>query len=608
MKSKITIIHCVCLGCLLLGFNSVFAENGTVYEEEVVVTATRTEATQLEAPGMTEVISKDEIEKSGTTTVAELLDKEGFTVSSYGGTTGIATIRFDGGDPDQTLVLINGVPANSGTMSVVDLSLFPTTGISRIEVSHGPLSSLYGSNASGGVINIITDLTGEPVNFYKMTYGNADHVNADSKEAVITVQQPKYGFVLGGNSNKGFRDNSATDRYFLMYQYDFIQKNDESLSLFVQSVAKDGGLPGTVQAPTPKDKQNDRIHAMTLTGKKYLMSGLWEFKTYSDYWKETSFTGGIDYEYNYHNYGVDAAGLYLLGNHEILFGTTFLSSDTDSTLYGEHQLENAGIFAQDSWSLGEQWKLISGLRWDTGSEYSSPVCPKISLVYLANNEFSLKFGYGKSFRAPTISDLYLSSGGNPDLDPEIGERYDITGEWRKNIHSVSINIYQSHMKDGIDWIWVGPGEWDWAVQNFDKINANGLNLNWRMKWNDNFNSNLKYSWVDKENWDQTSQVYKEDNFFGKNKLAVGLNYQNANFRSSLNWEYVWDRADQMDYSTYSLKKMDDYNVVKWNLTYIYNEMLNYNFSISNLTNQDYAIYYGYPMTEREYKLSVNYSF
>lgn len=594
---------------LLLTFTA-WADDSGIPEEEVVVTATRTSQTQLESPGMTEVITKEEIQASGGTTVAEVLTEKGFIVSSYGGSSGASYIRFDGGDADQTLIMVNGIPVNSGTLSTVDLSYLPTVGISRIEVAHGPLSALYGYSALGGVVNIITDLTGNPYNSVDLAYGNTDQGNADSGQATITIQQEKYGLAFGGSINDGSRKNSATDNCFFMYQYDLIQNIDESLSLYVQSTAKDNELPGAEYSPTSEDEQDDIMHSISLNGEKYLFGGLWECKTYCNYWKETAFISETDYEYDYSNYGIDAAGLYTFGKHELLLGTIFLDSNTDSTLYGKHSLNNAGFYAQDSLNLNEDWKLISGLRWDTGSDYSSPVCPKVSLIYLATKNTSIKFGYGKSFRAPTISDLYTSYdylgyiySGNPDLKPEKGERYDITGECIKNRHSLSLNLYHTYLTDGIDWVY---GASSASPQNFDKMKVFGLNLIWKTKWSEFFNSAIKYCRVDKEIWDSGS--YKEDNLYGKNKMALGLNFKYATFRSGLSWEYVWDRFAQMNYSTYESVKMKDYNVLNWDLDYIFNDAITYKFSINNLMDEEYAIFYGNPMSEREYKLSIAYRF
>lgn len=573
------------------------------YEEEVVVTATRLEQTTEEAPGMIEVITKAEIEASGAATVSELLTQKGFTVSTYGGPSGAASIRLDGGEAEHTLILVNGIPANRGTMGSVDLSYFPTAGIAKIEVVHGPLSALYGSNALGGVVNIITDLTGDPRNEVMMNYGRSGHNNGNSGEVAFTMQQMNYGLAFGGRLHEGYRENAQTGNYFLMYQYDLFQNADESLSLTIQSMAKDNESAGSLSYPTPEDKQQDTLHALSLTGKTYLLKGLWEHKTYLNYWEETfeSADYGTD-EYDNLNYGLDLAGLYAFEQHQLLLGLNLMASDSDSTVYGSHALSNAGFYLQDSICLTAKWQFTSGLRWETGSITSSPLTPKFSLVYLVRDDVSLKLGYGRSFRAPTIADLYYPYGGNPDLEPERGERYDLTGEWRKAMHSLSLNLYRSYLKDGIDWIWVGPTDWDYQAQNFEKINITGVNLDWKINWNAHLNSNLKYSWVDKERWDSTTASYVEDSFFGKHRLSLGLNANYGAVHSHLNWEYVWDRSDQ------SAVTMADYDLIHWRLSYLYNDTISYTLAIYNLTDEVYAIHAGYPEAGREYRISVNYRF
>jgi outer membrane cobalamin receptor len=216
-------------------------------EEAVVVTATRTKQEESKAPGQTEVITEAEIEASGAATVAEVLVGNGLVTYNTGGASGVVYVELDGASEKQTLVMINGVPVNSGAGSSVDLSYFPVTGIKRIEIAHGPLSALYGANALGGVVNIITDLTGA-ANQVTLTGGSNTYGKLN-----FAVQQPQYGLAAGGFTTDGHRENSATKTGYLMGQYDFWRNEQAELRLNFLYNIKDYESPGSTTSRSNDD-------------------------------------------------------------------------------------------------------------------------------------------------------------------------------------------------------------------------------------------------------------------------------------------------------------------------------------------------------------------
>ena len=351
------------------------AEEMPVYEEEVVVTATRVSENASETPGQTEVITKVKIEDSGQKTVGQLLASEGMAVTSYGGESSIATIRIDGSTAEQTLVLVNGLPANQGCLGQVDLSFFPTAGIERIEISHGPLSALYGANALGGVVNIITDLTGEPKNNISFSDGGYE-IREDNQFLGITIQQNHWGISVGANTSDGYRDNSENEGRYFTGQYDLIQTDEDYLRLYWQFLKRKGQDPGSLSAPLVATTLIEESKAINLNGKQNIWGGIWEYKIFSqdmDYIYDCN-----DYfSYDFHlasNYGLDLAGLYYLGQHELLTGGVFLlNKNFESTISGEHAQKKGGIFLQDSWSLSDNFKLVSGARWTPGPIFHRPL-------------------------------------------------------------------------------------------------------------------------------------------------------------------------------------------------------------------------------------------
>jgi outer membrane cobalamin receptor len=589
---------------LAFGGSAVWAEEKLavteVYEEEaVVVTATRTKQEESKAPGQTEVITKEEIEASGAATVAEVLVSKGIVTYNTGGASAQVNVQLDGAKPEQTLVLINGVPANAGTGGTVDLSYFPTAGIERIEIAHGPLSALYGANALGGVLNIITDLTGEVANQATLTGGSDTYGQLD-----FTVKQPQYGLAIGGLTTDGYRTNSATKNCYLMGQYDFWRTEQKALRLDLLYNTKDYESPGSTTNTSTDDGTKDNL-AVDLMGKNVLNQLTVEYKLYAQKYDYDYNSSSITH-YKTNIYGSDLAASYQIATHQLLSGLQ-LQQEQLSRNAIDNTWHTGALFLQDNWKINSQWQLVSGVRWDTGSVYSSPVCPRIGLNYAVTDQFTVKLGYGKAFRAPTFDDLYFPEEygckGNPDLKPETSNRYDIIGEWRGGAQTISLNYFTSKVINGISWSGTDD-DGNCIPINIDKMQVNGVGLSWRNQLNQYLSTGLKYTWTDRQAWDGSSYS-QEQNKYGKNCYKIDLEYSRSAWCSTLVWQFVHDRC----YYSYGTKiVMDDYNVLNLNIKYKVNAKLNYGLTVNNLTDQVYEIEKGYPMPDRKFYLSANYTF
>ena len=595
------------LGLLMvLGMSqNIWAEEMPVYEEEVVVTATRVSENASETPGQTEVITKEEIKDSATETVAQLLAQQGEIISTNGDDFSVATIRLDGATAEQSLILINGIPANRGCVGVVDLSYFPKAVIDRIEIVHGPLSSLYGANALGGVVNIIYDLTGEPQNELAYSVGS---FNTGNLGYVIREQQ--WGLALGGSDTEGFRDYSEATNRYLIGQYDFYNESERYLSLNLQYLEKESQDPGRTSWLLFGTKSSESNLGINLNSKANFWQGIWEYKLYGqqlDYHYD-SLDQPLFSRHQANTYGWDLAGVYSIGTHELLTGLALKREEFDSTITGNHAQEGGGIFLQDSWSFEHGTRLISGVRWDTNSDYQSAFVPRINLVQALNDQFNLKLGYGRAFRAPTINELYWYEAGpgwgmfgDPDLRPERGERYDFVLEWRQASASFSLNYFQSKLRDGISW--VDPeNDWIYTATNIARQRSKGLALKFQNTWFERFTGKLTYNWIDQHAWNESTSNYDQElNFFGSNQINLGLTLAFDRWRYSLDGNWI---SGRQQYNT----AMPDYNVTNFNISFQPKEDLKVILSILNLMDEVYYIQPDYPMSGREWKLSMNRTF
>lgn len=588
-----------------LGFNAldIFAEEPQVYQEdEVVVTATRTSEEKKETPGTTEVITKEEIDASGANTVAELLDKKGVVISTNGGTANAATVQLDGFSAGQTLVLVNGIPANTGSLGTVDLSYFPLSGIQKIEIVHGPLSALYGSNALGGVVNIITDLTGDPKTNLVMSGGSFN-----TGKIALGVQQRKFGIAVGGLYTEGDRERSRANMEHLLTQYDVYQNDTGYLTVNLGYWVKDSQSPGSLTYH-PEADEYAKNGELDLRGQTRYGDWIWDYKVFGQsvryHYDEV---GQASSRYRTYTSGFDLAGQYSSGSHNFLNGFTLRRDDSKSTITGEHTLDNGALFLQDEWKISGQWKLVSGVRWDTGSVFSSPLMPRISLIHQATENLTLKLGFGKAFRSPTVNDLYYPADswgmvGNPDLQPEISKRYEFSGEWKVGSQLLTMNAFRANVENGIEWQYDATEAKTMPV-NITKMHVNGLILSWQKQLNKVMSTGIRYSWIDKSGWDETSASYCNDlNYFGKHQLTYDIKLDYGDWTGGLDWHWVAKRSIQ------SVYEMPDYHLLNLNIGYRANAKLSYQLSINNVFDKEYQIHHDYPMPGREIIMSLNHTF
>ena len=592
----------------LLIFSSVIwadDSDNNVSEEEVVVTASRTAEPESQAPGKTEVITKEEIEQSGATTVAEALEYAGVAVSTYGGQSGSATIQLDGANSNQTLVLINGLPLNIGPDGNTELSFMPTAGIEKIEVSHGPLSALYGSSGVGGVVNIITNLTGPPQNQVNVSRGSFNTKSLD-----FLSQQENWGLVAGGNMTDGYRTHSKAYSDYLMGQYNFFQ-GDEYLRLYFQALGKHGEQPGSLTWPSTTATQKDQDIAMNLNGLSNLWGGVWEYKIYGQQYdlkyNDPAYSSNSHHKVS--TYGIDTAGQYQMGSHELMTGAAFKQENGESTDFGNHSRQDNALFIQDNWQLTDRLKMVTGLRQDFYSDFSSPLLPKVTFMQSINDQIVLKAGYGRVFRTPTFEDLYWYDPinyqyGDANLKPETGERADLIGEWRQNNQSVTLDIYQTHLRNGIVWLY-DSNTWATTATNVDNVHVNGVSINWKNTFAKIITTRIGYNYIDKKATDSVLGDDQDYNKYGKHQLSLGTELNYKSWCYGLNWNFFKDR----EYVSYGKRyNLPDYNIINLNVRYLINRNLCFTFAIDNTANVDYVIERDYPMPGCSYTFSTKFTF
>lgn len=463
------------------------AELDALLEEEaddldVVVTGSRVETPAGRAAVATETIRREEIEQSGARDAAELLEERaGLQLSrSFRGT----ELWLRGMDPQYTLVLVDGdrVPGRVG--GAIDLSRYGVENIERVEIVRGPSSALYGSDAIGGVVNLITRDSERDFEAEAMAAYGLNHV-VDATARVAGRPDPHLRLRLDGGLHYAapFRrgDDEATtgserllwtvggradwrpsERHRLRLTADYLQ-------LTLRGV--DEGAGAALFDRTQLQEQLRASVEHTIRGRDGLT--LVTRFTYSQfreqYLSDQRGSQALDsYEDNREHMGQITALLRFtaeaLGSHTFTVGYETLHRALDSDRLVEvGDRSRFALFAQDEWIPWEggdaSLTVVPGVRFDLDTQFGDQLSPKLSLRFDPVAQLVLRASYGRGFRAPSFQQLLLRFEnptvgyvvqGNPELGAETSHGVDVGLEWEPiEALKLSAGFFRNDLEDMI---------------------------------------------------------------------------------------------------------------------------------------------------------------
>lgn len=573
-------------------------------EEEVVVTATRLPLRPAETPGLTIVIDREEIRQSKGNSLSNLIAEAGLPVAASGGDFAQSSVQLGGFSANQSLILFNGIPINPGPVGEVDLSLFPATILDRVEVSRGPLSPLYGANAMGGVVNIEASLSGEELSGFLLNGGSFSSGGMN-----VFLKRKRWGVAAGGGSSAGYRPNSDSRKSYLSGEYSFRPAGKDNGRLVLQGhfLTKEAGTPGTTAYPST-GRQSDQRLILNLGGKNRAGENLWEYRVFTQSW-DNRYTNEFSADrHRVEGHGAELSVRREAGNHILLAGISLAHDDFSSTKSGKNSRTQGAVFLQDHWQLRPDLVLLTGLRWDESSDYGAALSPRVSLIkHLAEN-LSVKAGYGRAFRPPTVNELYWHEDygnpewnmfGNPDLRPEKGESYDLTLHWHEKAGgTLAAGVFRSRLTDGIAWVQEDRG---WVVQNIDRVKITGFELRWEREAQSGFGGDISYTWLNRQDW-KPETGYVKNTRLGEHRVAVGITYTRGPWQARGCWQLVAGRTPQLG------QAMPDYHLLDTALIYRTRSGYELKLAVNNLLDTDYEISTGYPMPGRNLEVSLYHAF
>lgn len=463
---------------IVLPAPSASAENS----ETIVVTATRTARTVDETIAPVSVITREDIEKSTARDLGELLSGlPGVDISRSGGYGKNTSLFLRGTNSNQVLTLVDGVKLYSATVGATAFQFIPLEQIERIEVVRGPRSSLYGSEAIGGVVQIFTR-RGSEENRWGASAGYGTYNTGEvSASGSGTAGQLQYSLVANAFQTDGF--NALNDA-----QPDDDGYDNLSLSASARSDFERGGVldltflraEGTTDFDNPFDPPSV-FHDSDFV--QQVAAARWDISP-TDVWSSTvrvgqsrdeseTFSDGVsDSEFDTKRNEISWQNDFQIRDSHILTAGIDYSDDQveSSTEFEEDSRDNTALFGewQGDW---EARRAVLGVRYDDNEQFGSHYSGNVDFAQDIGRNLTLSLGAGSAFKAPTFNDLYFPDFGNPDLDAERSASIEAGisglvsgGRW-------AARVFRTEIEDLITFDSV-----TFVPENIDEARINGLEL------------------------------------------------------------------------------------------------------------------------------------
>lgn len=489
---------------------------------EVVVTGTRTPKFLKDTPIQTRVINARELARLDATNVQDLLQQELPGVEFSYAMNQQTHLNFSGFGGQGVLFLVDGERLAGETMDDVDFTRLNMDNVERIEIVKGAASALYGSNATGGVINIITKRNRQPWT-----------LNVNARYAKHNEQ--RYGASWGLNSKHW--NNMLSAHFNRMDNYDVHSAanpvtriistvyGDKTVNLKEQltwSPVSNFSLTGragyffreTVRSADQPERYRDFSGGLRMN---------WQISDADDLQASYAFDQYDKSDYqritrlDIRDYSNVQNSFRLLYNHTFGGGDVLtVGSDLlhdylyNTNLEGETRKQDSwDLFAQYDWRLNDRWELVGALRYDYFSDgKDSHLTPKLNVCYKPLRNLAIRAGYGMGFRAPTLKEKYYNfdmSGiwiveGNEHLKSEVSHNFNLSAEYTKGHYNYTASIYYNKVKNKLStaapYFKTAEDKLPYLpYSNLDDYSVCGGEVGAQAKWNNGLGARITYAYT-----------------------------------------------------------------------------------------------------------------
>ena len=568
--------------------------------DQFVITADRTPVNKWTTPANVITITDKDIEANHYQTLAEALNHvNGIIVPA---TSNIPVIN----GLEKVLILIDGHQLyNDGidNRDTVELSAIPSMkNIKRIEIVKGGGSALYGSDAVTGIINIITkkgerNETTLDVNTGLWRQHNYEitnqGINGDFSWFITGGLHESHPFHYPSNvsriNNLEARESDRNDKTFTA-RFDY--KFDDRNSLIISGAYIDHKYNG-VQTYSPPNRYKSMSYNNILL--------VYNFKENSQtpgwlrYFNDAKFRDGYDDDRDrdrdtaedmhksdegiskFRVQGVDYQNSWILGQNKIVTGAEWHQTSLThwSWDYENKKISNTAFYLQDIISLGKQWKIIPGLRYDHNGEFGNQVSPKFAVNYRMDDSTKIYTSWGRVYKAPTPYQLYAAFKGSNNLSPEKGDTavFGIEHGFGEK-SSLNLSVFYADLNDAID-------TKDNKYQNIKNEKSRGFEANFKQKVDDKWSYDIGFTYTKLDIDDFTpNRKFTQP----RKTYSIGVHYDHGIWQANL---FGIMGHGGFDSKFHTATK---YAVLDFNVNCKVTDYATIYLKLNNLTNEQYSFY------------------
>jgi len=607
----------------------------------IIKTASRSDHLQNHISESSEVYSQIHFRECNGNTAGEIVENSsGMYVKDYGGFAGIKSLSIRGSESSQVLVLLDGMRLNSSRDGGVDINSIPIEALERIEIIRGGHSSLLGTDAVGGAINLIThesidsrgfsyQLRSTAGSFGTLGWNIQGAWKLSTADLFINYNRMKsdgnYKYIDNITHEKTIRDNNDLTQNSLFTKLKLKPFRNATLGVTYQQLNSERGVPGSTAFPSPKARREEDRY---LVGMQYEQQLTHQFR----------FDTKVYYQ-KHDNHYQDPAGWVPIDSHhegkttggDILthwsidpkfyfqLGAEYRCDKLESTDIGKPDRTILSFFVRSEWdpsmilsAITNQLTIIPAFRFDKYSDIASQVSPKLGFVFKKSpqSNMTLKGNIGTAFRAPTFNDLYwpedFFSKGNPDLKPETSFNVDVGLVYQNllsNLFQWESTLFYNRVKDLIQW--QPDSDFKWMPTNVGTAVMRGIENSCTFRTAENqFYFKASHTWMRAENKTANSPFKGNRLIFRpetKYDLQAGLNTHQFYF--NLNYRYV----DQQFRTNENSNTCPVYHLLNGNIGFTYplkDIQLDIKLQTYNIFNKKIEVFEGYPLPGREFRISA----
>jgi outer membrane receptor for ferrienterochelin and colicins len=537
-----------------------------------------------------------------------------------------------GGYNNRVLVLLDGFQISMPYSGSIDWNAMPLDFLDRVEVVKGPVSSLYGQNSMGGIINLVTKNYSDEFYNAKATVGSYDSRDLNLTMSNIT-DNISYTALLQHKKGNGHRFNAQYEQNNF-YTKIFNKKQDLSVSLIANKSVN--GQPGFYIEDRPsltsyRISNRDSVYLQlfkkqTLDANNNIVYSFSLNHFYTNYFdRDDTPAEEIQEQTFYNDTSLNLRAEYqkLINNKSyIIFGSDIILEQSDISIYrniyDDLKQFTGGFFAQNRIQLNERLLLGLGLRIDyrnvdRGNEFSyksfSDVSPKINLTFKRDSFSTWNFALSKGFRSPSLSELFLqyesdyglNTQGNPNLEPEQLYGLDISFDRsNKSNLTYSVSTFYYKYEDMIDFVYGLPV----IALNRSDISSCGLETNISYQINSNLNLDLGYTYLRVNDINNIDPILYRPN----HKFVSSIKYKSENINHIISMRYQSEQdyqdflSDEREYEgseiKFPIEQLDSLVLFNYVGSYKLNNRDKMSLKVSNLFDKQYELIQDFPMPGR----------